>query len=62
MKIILEEFQVLLAPDEEQQKVFPNVTIAGFHIVKRLIDSVVRDSVFIFNNIFGSEPCWKRNY
>ena len=60
-KTILEELQILLAPDKEHQKVFPNVPIVGFYTGKSLKDHLVRASVPILNNILGSEPCKKRN-
>ena len=33
-KTILEELHILLAPDKEHQKVFPNVPIAGLAMAK----------------------------
>ena len=60
-KTILEELQILLAPDKDHQKVFPNVPIVGFYNGKSLKDHVVRASVPILNYILGSEPCKKRN-
>ena len=50
-KTILEELQILLAPDKENQKVFPNVPIVGFRNRKSLKDHLVR----------ASESCGQRN-
>ena len=41
-KTTLEEFQILLAPNKEHQKVFSNVPIVGFRNEKSLKDHVVR--------------------
>ena len=41
IKTILEELQILLAPDKEHQKVFPNVPIVGFRNGKSLKDYLV---------------------
>ena len=57
-KTTLEELQILLAPDKEHQKVFPNVPIVGFRILK---DHLVRASLPILNQTLGSESCGKRN-
>ena len=62
-KTILEELQILLAPDKEHHKVFLNVPIVGFRNRKSsLKDHLVRASLPIFNNTLGSEPYGKRNY
>ena len=60
-KTILEELQILLAPDKEHQKVFPNVPIVGFCNGKSLKDHLVRASLPILNQTLGSESCGKRN-
>ena len=57
----MEELQILLAPDKEPQKVFPNVHIVGFRNGKSLKDHLVRSSLPIFNQTLGSESCRKRN-
>ena len=61
IKTILKELQILLAPDKEHQKVFPNVPIVGFRNGKGLKDHLVRASLPILHNTLGSEPCGKRN-
>ena len=58
----MEELQILLAPDKEHQKVFPNVPIVGFRRGKSLKDHLARVSLCVLNNAFGSEPCGKRNF
>ena len=57
----MEELQILLEPDEEDKKVFPNVPIVGFHNGRSLKDHLVRASLPIVNNTLGSEPFGKRN-
>ena len=52
-KTILEELQILLAPDKVHQKVFPNVPIVGFHNGKGFKDHLVRDSLPIVNQTLG---------
>ena len=59
-KTILEELQILLAPDKEYQKVFLNVRIVEFCNGKSLKVHLVRASLPILNNILGSEPCGKK--
>ena len=59
-KTILEELQILLAPDKEHQKVFPNVSIVGFCNGKSFKDHLVRASLPILNQTLGSESCGKR--
>ena len=56
-----EELQILLAPDKEHQKVFPNVPIVGFRNGKCLKDHLVRASLPILNNTLGSKTYGKRN-
>ena len=61
IKTILEELQILLAPDKENQKVFPNVPIVGLCNGKSLKDHLVRASLPILNQTSGSELYEKRN-
>ena len=61
IKTILEELQILLAPDKENQKVFPNVPIVGLCNGKSLKDHLVRASLPILNQTSGSELYGKRN-
>ena len=61
IKTILKELQILLVPDKEHQKVFPNVPIVGFRNGKSLKDHLVRASLPILHNTLSSESCGKRN-
>ena len=60
-KTILEELQILLAPDKEHQKVFLNVPIVGFYNGKSLKDHLVRASLPVLNHTLDGEPYGKRN-
>ena len=62
VRSILEELQILLAPDKEYQKVFPQVLIVGFINGKSLNDYLVRAALPKMDNAGGSEPCWKGIY
>ena len=53
--------QILLAPDNEHQNVFPIVPTVGFRNGERLKDHLVRASLPILNHASGSELCGKRN-
>ena len=53
---ILDELQILLAPDKEYKKVFPEVQIVGFRNGKSLKDYVVRVASPKMDNAGGSEP------
>ena len=57
VRTILEELQVLLAPDKEYKKVFPKVPIVGFRNNKSLKDFLVRAELPKMDNAGGSEPC-----
>ena len=56
---ILEELQILLAPDKEHKKTFPKVPILGFRNGKSLKDYVVRGGLPKMDNTEGSEACGK---
>ena len=56
---ILEELQILLAPDKEQKKVFPEVPIVGFLNGKSLNDYLMRAALPKMDNAGGSEPYGK---
>ena len=62
IKTILEELQILLAPDKENRKVCPNVPIVGLCNGKSLKDHLVRASLPILYQTSGSEPYGKRNF
>ena len=59
VRSILQELQILLAPDKEHKKVFTEVTIVGFRNVKSFKDYLVRASLPNMDNAVGSEPCGK---
>ena len=56
---ILEELHILLAPDKEHRKVFPEIPVVGFRNGKSLKDHLVRAVLPKINKSFGSEPCGK---
>ena len=56
---ILEELQILLAPDEEYKKVFPEIPIVGFWNGKSLKDYLVRGEFPKTDNAGDSEWCGK---
>ena len=56
---ILEELQILLAPDKKHKSVFPEVSIVGFQNTKSLKDYLVRAALPKTDNTGDSEPCEK---
>ena len=58
----MEKLQILLAPDKENPKVFPNFPIVEFLNGKSLKNHLVRPSLPVLNQTLGSEPCRKRNW
>ena len=56
---ILEELQILLAPDKEHKKVFPEVPIVGFRNGNIVKDYLVRATQPKMDNAGGSESCGK---
>ena len=50
---------MLLVPDKEHKKVFPNVPVAGFRNGKRLQDYLVRAALPRTNETRRYEPCGK---
>ena len=59
VRSILEKFQILLEPDKEHKKVFPEVPVVGFRNCKSLKDCLVRAALPKMDNAGGSEPCGK---
>ena len=55
VRSILEELQILLAPDKEHKNVFPEVPIVGFRNGKSLKDYLVRAVLPKTDNAEGSE-------
>ena len=58
---ILQELQILLVPDKERKKVFPEVPIVGSCNGKSLKDYMVRTALPKIDNVGGSEQCGKGN-
>ena len=59
IRSIWEELQILLAPDEKHEKVFPEVPIVGFQNGKSLKDYLARAALPKIDNAGGSQPCGK---
>ena len=57
---ILRELHLLLAPDKEHKKVFPDVSVVGFRNGKSLKDYLVRAALTKTNEIGRCEPCGKK--
>ena len=53
MRNILQELHLLLAPDKEHEKVFPDVPVVGFHNGKSLKDYLVRAALPETNEVPG---------
>ena len=58
----LQELHLLLAPDKEHEKVFPDVPFVGFHNDKSLKDYLVRATLPKANETGRCEPCGKKTY
>ena len=56
----LQELHLLLAPDKEHKKVFPNVAVVGFRSGKSLKDYLVRATLPKANETGRCEPCGKK--
>ena len=61
VRSIMEETQILLAPDKEHKNVFPEVPIVGLRNGKSVKDLPLRAALPKMHNAGGSEPCGKRN-
>ena len=57
---ILQELHLLLPPDKEHKKVFPDVPAVGFHNGKNLKYYLVRAALPKTNEIGRCEPCGKK--
>ena len=57
---ILQELHLLLAPDKEHKKVFPDVPVVGFRNGKSLKDYLVRAALPKTNKTRRCEPCGKK--
>ena len=56
----MEELYILLTPNNEHKKVFPNVLVVGFRNGKSLKDFLVRATLTKINRIGRCEPCGKK--
>ena len=59
MLTIIEELHILLTPNKEHKKVFPNVPVIGFQNGKDLKDFLVRETLPILNESVRCESCGK---
>ena len=59
VRIILKENQILVVPDKEHKKVFPEVPVVGFRNGKSLKDYLVRVALPKMDNAGRSEPYGK---
>ena len=59
VRSILQELQIMLAPDKEHEKVFTEVPIVGFWSGKSIKDYLVRAALPKIDNVGGSKPCGK---
>ena len=62
VRSILKKLHILLAPDREHTKVFPEVKIAGFQNGKSITDYLVRAALPKINHAGGNETCEKSAY
>ena len=57
---MLQELHLLLPPDREHRKVFPNVLVVGFRKGKSLKDYLVREALCRTNETGRCKPCGKK--
>ena len=62
VRAIIEELHILLTPNREQKKVFPNVPIIEFRNGKSLKDFLVRGTLPKINRSGRCKPCGKKTY
>ena len=60
VRAITEELHILLTPDKEHKKVFPNVPIIGFRNGRSLKDFSERATLPKLNGSGRCEPCGKK--
>ena len=60
VRAIMEELHILLTPNKEHKKVFPNVLVIGFRNGKSLKDFLVRATLPKINGSGRCEPCGKK--
>ena len=61
VRALMEELHILLTPDKEHKKVFPNVPVIGFRNGRSLKDFLVRATLPNLNKSGRCEPCGKKN-
>ena len=62
VRAIMEELHILLTPNKEHKKVFPNVPVIGFRNGKSLKDFLVRATLQKINGSGRCEPCGKKTF
>ena len=60
VRAIMEELHILLTPNKEHKKAFPNVSVIGFRNGKSLKDFLVRVTLPNLNESGRCEPCGKK--
>ena len=60
VRSIMEELHILLTPNKEQKKVFPNVLVIGFRNGMSLKDYLVKATLPKLNKSGRCEPCGKK--
>ena len=58
---IMEELHILLTPNKEHKKLFPNVPVIGFWNGKSRKDFLVRTTLPKINRSGRCEPCGKKS-
>ena len=61
VRSIMEELHILLTPNEEHKKVFPDVPVVGFRNDKSLKDYLVRAKLPKLEESGRCKPCGKKN-
>ena len=59
VRTIIEELHILLTPNKEHNKVFPNVPVIGFRNGKSLTDFLIRKTLPILKESGRCEACGK---
>ena len=59
VRSIMEEQHILITPDKEHKKVFPDVSVVGFRNGKSLKDDLVRAKLSKSDESGRCEPCGK---
>ena len=62
VRSIMEELHILLTPNKQHQKVFPDVSVVGFWNGKSLKDYLIRAKLLKLDESRRCEPCGKKTY